>query len=65
MSSPSYIHRYVVCLNKHPYTDPVHDHLFDINEKLNELKSNNSKLLDTREHVDVMEVSNTLMLTLC
>jgi len=45
-----------VCMNKHPYTDPVHDHLFDINEKLNELKANNSKLFDTTEHVDVMEV---------
>ncbi|XP_065911664.1 cap-specific mRNA (nucleoside-2'-O-)-methyltransferase 1-like isoform X2 [Dysidea avara] len=55
-SRPANSERYVVCLNKHPYTDPVHDHLFDINEKLNELKANNSKLIDTSEHVDVMEV---------
>ena len=48
-------HRYVVCLNKISYTDPVHDHLFDINMKLNELKSENAGE-PPDEQEDVLEV---------
>ena len=48
-------HRYVVCLNKISYTDPVHDHLFNINLKLNKLKRENVGEPQD-EQLDVLEV---------
>ena len=44
-----------MCLNKISYTDPVHDHLFDINSKLNELKKKNAGEFSD-EQQDVLEV---------
>lgn len=44
-----------MCLNKISYTDPVYDHLFNINKKLNELKKKNVGELQ-EEQEDVLEV---------
>ena len=44
-----------MCLNKISYTDPVHDHLFNINLKLNKLNRENAgEPLD--DQLDVLEV---------
>lgn len=52
--------RYVVCLNKISYTDPVHEHLFNINSKLNELKEYNENRTPD-EQLDVLEVCSVLI----
>ena len=44
-----------MCLNKISYTDPVYDHLFNINKRLNELKKKNVGELQ-EEQEDVLEV---------
>ena len=44
-----------MCLNKISYTDPVHDHLFGINSKLNQLKKENAGE-SPEEQQDVLEV---------